>query len=74
MEWISVKDRYPENGQFVKIKIWDEISNSECVVNAIHKDYPDFRGWAIRLEDHEGRKLIQKPTHWTPDKPQELCE
>lgn len=66
MKWVSVKDRYPEHEQLVKIKIWDDENERDCEVKAIFQDCEDFRSWTIKKEDHKGRKLIAKPTHWMP--------
>ncbi len=66
VHWISVEDRYPENKQFVNIKIWDDLNNCECEIQCIFNDYEDYRAWTISKEEHEGRKLVAKPTHWMP--------
>lgn len=66
MEWISVKDRYPENGQSIKIKIWDDLNDCECIVEAKFIDYEDYRSWTIEKEFYKERKLIARPTHWMP--------
>ena len=66
MEWVSVNDRYPLDGQPVKIKIWDSKNECECVVEARFKDCEYYRSWIISEESYEGKNLIAKPTYWMP--------
>ena len=65
-EWISVNDKYPDNLQFVKIKILDSKNDCECEAEAIFNDNEDYRSWTIKEHFFEGRTLIARPTHWMP--------
>lgn len=69
MKWISVKDGYPSNGQKVKIKIYDRVTDKDLVLDAVFKDTEDYRSWTVNPAP--GTSPIAKPTHWMPlpDKP-----
>lgn len=71
MDWISVKDGYPQDNQSVLIKIWDDKNNCVCEVPAIFTDREDYRSWEIDNQYFENRSLIAKPTHWKPNPPKD---
>jgi hypothetical protein len=60
--WIPVEDGYPENGETVQIRIYNHKIDKIVEINAIFKDYEDYRGWEL-MGDY-GKDIIAKPTHW----------
>ena len=62
-EWISVKDKYPENNQKIKIKVKDVQGNLH-ELEGVFRDYEDYRGWTIKFP--ENVTIHAKPTHWMP--------
>ena len=63
MEWISVKDNYPQDKQKIKIKV-EDIQGNEHELEAVFNDYEDCRSWKIKPP--ENVIIYAKPTHWMP--------
>jgi len=58
MEWISVKDRLPENGQIVRTKIDDE--------HGCRNDQNLKRGDRLWWLSDGSMYIYYAPTHWMP--------
>ena len=63
MEWISVKDRYPDDNQRIKIKV-NDTEGKEHELECTFSDCEDYRGWKIKPP--ENVTIYAKPTHWIP--------
>lgn len=66
-EWISVKIRYPKNGEMVKIKLPNAETDEILEVVAIFTDADDYRSWKIKGSVDLYKTLFYAtPTHWMP--------
>ena len=48
------------------IKIFDSKNDCDCEVEALFRDFEDYRNWSIEEKYFQGRELIAKPTAWRP--------
>ena len=62
MQWISIKEKYPENGKKVMAKFWDRKTQKEYELETTFTDHEDYRSWNIKMP--EGAYIISLPQQW----------
>jgi uncharacterized protein DUF551 len=62
MEWTSVKEKYPQNVQKVRVMVYDAKTKKDIEVDAVFYDHEDCRAWElVETGEHD---ITAKPTHW----------